>query len=495
MKRFVTLLLLVGFIIGVASGSVFYWQSLSVALWLASGLIILIALYYRRYHYFALAVAFVAAATLGNLRFGISQIKNPHDVSSLAGQPVRLTGLIANDPQPSGEKIKFTLKVLSVDDNPLARGNVLISTRSRPSYEYGNLVRLAGQLNTPVNKSQFDYVGYLARFGIYSTMDYPVVEVVEPFAGNSLLHGLYTVKHRLITAIQRSLPEPAAALLSGLLFGIKSDLSDTLMTDFNRVGLTHIIALSGFNITIIATSLLWLLSFLPLRWRYSLASGVIILFVLMTGASPSVTRAAIMGILVLLAGLTGRVADGGVALLLAATIMLLGNPQILYHDVGFQLSFAATVGIIYLSPVFQDIFRRIPKWIGGYLSPTLAALVFSTPLLVYQFERLSLIAPVANLLVLPVIPLAMGLGFLAVIASLLYLPLGVLVGLLAVWPLDYIAGVATSLSRLPAASLSLKISSAGWVFVAYAVLGLGLIWEKYRAPKNPFELRPLIAPR
>jgi competence protein ComEC len=494
-KRFITVLLLVGFILGVASGPIFYWQSSSVALWLASGLIILIVFYHRRHRYFALAVAFVVAVTLGNLRFGVSQVKNPNDVSGLAGQPVELTGLIANDPQPSGEKVKFTLKVLSVDDSLPVGGNILITTRSRPSYEYGNLVRLTGQLNASVNRGEFDYVGYLARFGIYSTMDYPVVELIEPFAGSPLLRGLYAVKHRLVTAIQRSLPEPAAALLSGLLFGIKSDFSDSLMNDFNRVGLTHIIALSGLNITIIAASLLWLFSLLPLRWRYGLAGTVIILFVLMTGASPSVIRAAIMGILVLLAGLTGRVADGGVALLLAAAIMLLGNPQILYHDVGFQLSFAATIGIIYLSPVFQDIFHRIPKWISGYLSPTLAALVFSTPLLIYQFERLSLIAPVSNLLVLPIIPLAMGLGFLAVVASLLYLPLGVLVGLLAVWPLNYIVGVTTNLSRLPAASLSLKISSAGWVFAAYAILGLGLIWGRYRAPKNSFELRPLIAPR
>jgi competence protein ComEC len=280
-----------------------------------------------------------------------------------------------------------------------------------------------------------------------------------------------------------------------LLFGIKSDLPDSLSNNFNQAGLTHIIALSGFNITIIAASLLWLLRFLPLRWRFSLAMAVIILFVLMTGASPSVTRAAIMGILVLLAGMTGRLADSGIALLLAAVAMLLDNHIVLSHDVGFQLSFAATIGIIYLSPVFEDIFKKIPRWLSGYLSPTLAALVFSTPLLVYQFERLSLIAPLSNLLVLPVVALAMGLGFIAVIGGLVYPPVGLAIGLLAVWPLNYIIGVANTLARLPAASIGVTILSAWWVVAAYAILGLGLIFKQSRAPKASLELRPLIATR
>lgn len=243
-----------------------------------------------------LAAIFLIATVLGNLRFSVGEIQSLQDVSWLQGDTVTLTGMVVNDPQPSGEQTKFTVRVIEAEGSPRATGKVLVTTRSRPSYEYGNLIRLSGKLVVPINQSKFDYVGYLARFGIYSTMDYPAIEVTKPFVGNFLLRWLYAIKHQLVRSIQRSLSEPAAALLSGLLFGIKSNFSDSLISDFNRVGLTHIIALSGFNITIIATSLLWLLSFLSLRWRYGLASAVIILFVLMTGASPSVTRAAIMGI-------------------------------------------------------------------------------------------------------------------------------------------------------------------------------------------------------
>ncbi|MBN2585575.1 ComEC family competence protein [Patescibacteria group bacterium] len=491
MKRGLTILLLVSFILGVASGPVFSWQNSLVAIWLIGGLVLLAALYRRRYLWFAWGLLSIAVLVIGNLRFGLSNSIKADDVSSLGGQTVELTGVVSTDPQPGATTTKLTVSLLTDANQPAVTGRILVTVPTRPDYEYGNLVQISGQVSRPINRDGFDYAGYLARFGIHATMDYPVIEVTEPFVGSLLLRDLYIVKHRLIKAGQSALPEPAAGLLSGLLFGVKSDLPASLSDNFNRVGLTHIIALSGFNITIIATSLLWLLRFLPLRWRFGLAMAVILLFVLMTGASPSVTRAAIMGILVLLAGLTGRLADSGIALLLAAVAMLLGNPLVLYYDVGFQLSFVATLGIIYLSPVFEDIFKKTPHWLRGYLSPTLAALVFSTPLLVYQFERLSLIAPLSNLLALPVIALAMGLGFAAIAGSLIYPPIGLVIGLLAVWPLNYIIGVANVLASLPVASIAVKVSSAWWVVIAYAILGVSLAFRQSRAPKTDLELHPL----
>ena len=494
MKRGVTIGLLLSFILGVASGPLFYWHNFYAAEWLLIGLGLLTLIYWRHQRYFALIILMLAVAVLGNIRFGFNYPTSTDSLIELSGQVVQLTGVVINDPTPSRQQAKLTVQIRSIGDQPV-EGRVLVTTPIGPSFEYGNLLLLNGRLDLPINRNDFDYVGYLSRFGIYATMNYPTIELVKPFVGNLLFKQLYLAKHQLIDVIQSTLPEPAAALLSGLLFGVKSDLPDELMEDFNRVGLTHIIALSGFNITIIAASLLWLLRFLSLRWRYGLAMVVIVLFVLMTGASPSVTRAAIMGILVLWAGLTGRLADSGIALLLAAVIMLAANPLVLYHDVGFQLSFAATVGIIYLSPVFDDIFRRIPRWLSGYLSPTLAALVFSTPLLVYQFERLSLIAPLANILVLPFVSIAMGLGFVGVLLGLIYLPAGILFGILSAWPLNYIVGVAVTLSRLPAASIDIKISSVWWVAIIYAILGVGLIFKQSRAPKADQQLRPLVVAR
>jgi len=400
MTRGATVWLLVSFIFGVALGPFFYWHNFYVALWLVSGLIVLAAAYWRRYTGFALAVLMLAMAVWGNLRFGVSQFNAADEIGRLAGDTVELTGIVIADSEPKGTFTRLTVKAISIDGQAVD-GRLLVTVPVRPTYEYGNSLLLSGRIDLPINRGDFDYAGYLSRFGVSATMNYPAVELLQSFVGSPLLRQLYLTKHRLIHGIQNTLPEPAAGLLSGLLFGIKGDLSSQLAEDFNRAGLTHIIALSGFNITIIVAGLLWLLRFLSLRWRYGLAITVIVLFVLMTGASPSVTRAAIMGILVLAASLTGRWADSGVALLLAAVLMLLANPLVLYHDVGFQLSFAATVGIIYLTPTFHDIFHRTPKWLSGYLSPTLGALVFSTPLLIYQFERLSLVAPLANILVLP----------------------------------------------------------------------------------------------
>ncbi|MFA5270431.1 MAG: ComEC/Rec2 family competence protein [Patescibacteria group bacterium] len=494
MKKGVTVWLLLSFILGVASGPFFYWHNFYAAIWLIVGLVWLTVVYWRRHIRFALMLLMMTAMLLGNLRFGYSRLNTADDLSSLIGKTVELTGSVSTDPEPKGTLNRLTIQVISIDGKA-ATGRLLVTVPTRPDYEYGNLLWLSGRVDLPINRGDFDYAGYLSRFGVSTTMNYPAVELIKPFAGNPLLRYLYLLKHQLISTIQSTLPEPAAGLLAGLLFGIKSDLPPSLTDEFNRVGLTHIIALSGFNITIIVAGLLGLFCFLSLRWRYSLIIIAIVLFVLMIGISPSVTRAAIMGILVLWASLTGRLADSGIALLLAATTMLLANPLVLYHDVGFQLSFAATVGIIYLNPIFYDIFRRLPRWLNNLLSPTLGALVFSTPLLIYQFERLSLIAPLSNVLVLPVISTAMGLGFISTLLGLIYPPAGVLFGMLSVWPLRYIVGVATALSRLPAASVEAKISSIWWVVIAYAILGLGLIFKQNRAPKTNLELRPLVAAR
>jgi len=494
MNKGVTAGLLIGFILGVATGPFFNWHNLSTPLWLVVGLILLAAVYWRYYRYFALAVLILVVALLGNLRFSFNHQRAVDNLSQFSGQVVRLVGVVVSDPLSSQQQVKLTVQVRSINGEA-THGKVLVTVPVRPSFEYGNLLSLDGRLDLPVNRSSFDYVGYLARFGISATMSYPTSNLIQSFVGNPIMRQLYIVKHQLISVVQATLPEPAAALLTGLLFGAKSDLSPELMDDFSRVGLTHIIALSGFNITIITAGLLWLLRFLSLKWRYGLAMLAIVLFVLMTGASPSVTRAAIMGVLVLWAGLVGRLADTGVTLLLAATIMLLANPLVLYHDVGFQLSFAATVGMVYLSPVFNDIFRRLPKWFNGYLSPTLAALVFSTPLLVYQFGKLSLIAPLSNILVLPFISIAMGLGFIGVLLGLIYLPAGILFGWLSVWPLNYIVGVTVALSGLPAAAIEIKITSVWWVAVAYAILGAGLISKQIYAPKIDQQLRSLVAAR
>ena len=207
--------------------------------------------------------------------------------------------------------------------------------------------------------------------------------------------------------------------MAGLLYGYRGGLGD-LQEAFNKTGVSHIVAISGYNITIIAELLMAMFSsFIRRQIAFWFVSAGIISFVIMVGASPSVVRAGIMGILVLVARHIGRVSRPTNLLVFAAAVMTLHNPFVLLWDAGFQLSFAATIGILYVAPLFDR------RW--ELVSSTLSAIVITLPLALYHFGRFSLIAPVTNLLILWTIPILMALGAIAIIASLLFFPFGQLV--------------------------------------------------------------------
>jgi competence protein ComEC len=209
----------------------------------------------------------------------------------------------------------------------------------------------------------------------------------------------------------------------------------------------------------------------------------IIFFVILTGASASVVRAALMGCLVLLASQTGRASKITNALVFAAAAMLFLNPKILAFDVGFQLSFAATAGLIFLTPVLEKYFNRWPSLSGvkESLITTLSAIIMTFPLILYNFGRISFIAPLANLLILPAIPLTMALGSIAVLGGLIYVGLGQVLAWLAWLFLSYIIKGVKILAKIPWASV--QIGKIHWILlvVAYLIIG-SFVW--YQRNKN-----------
>lgn len=485
MQRTGIIILLLGLIIGIALGSFWHLANFLVLVWMLTGLLAVILIFHKHNLYIVVLSIFIGAIVIGIYRFNISILKPANDISNFANQEVTLEGVIVDDPQEDGELIKFALLIKSASNNKSATGKVLITTRKYPAYFYGNQILATGYLKVPTQSSDFDYPAYLSRFGIYSTMKYPEIEIVRPFVGNWFLSLLYQAKHHLISTVNYILPEPTAAFLAGLLFGIRSSMPKELLENFNIVGLTHIIALSGFNITIIAGALMSWLKYLSARPKFILVITAIVSFVLLTGASPSVTRAAIMGIIILWAGLSGRLHDITISILLAAVIMAFFNPKILVYDIGFQLSFLSTIGIVYLSPILDAGMSQRLGWIKGYLGPTLSAIIFVMPVIAYHFGRVSLIAPIANILVLPLIPLTMGLGFAAIVLGLINKVLGMAVGLLAWVPLKASIVVTNLLARIPFASIDMQLTHPGWVIVYYIVLfGLMIYWYGYKTKQN-----------
>ena len=233
-------------------------------------------------------------------------------------------------------------------------GGVLLRTGQFPRYEYGDVLDVTGKVETPPTFPDFDYREYLSLRGVQSVAAFADVEIVARDEGNPAKAALLRVRGELARGLERVLPEPQAALATGIFAGQRSSIPDDLTADMNATGTSHLVAVSGQNIAIVAaltiSGLAWLIG---RRQAAFLALFAIAGYVLLTGASPSVVRAGIMGCLFVTATLVGRPASAAASIALAAAIMVGLNPLVV-HDVSFQLSFAAVAGLIYLAPSLES---------------------------------------------------------------------------------------------------------------------------------------------
>ena len=419
---------------------------------------------------------------LGILRFQVDQIYfNKNKISDYNNQTITFTAIV-QEPDIRIDHVKLTIKTLTP-----ARGNVLVRTTLYPKYDYGDLIEVKGKLQAPEPIEDFQYDKYLARYNIYSTCYSPKITPLENNQGNYIFSKLLKLKNIIQTTINRTIGEPHAAFLSGVLIGARQGIPADLLAGFNRTGVTHIIAISGYNITIIATMLmnLCLSCNINRKKAFKLLVIGILMFVILVGGSAAVIRAAVMGIIVSIAKQLGRQTRTANILALTAAIMLLINPKILIYDAGFQLSFLATLGLIYLSPKIEPYLQWVPKRFAlqENLTSTMSAIIMTTPLILHQFNRFSVVAPIVNLLILPFIPLSMLTGFIQVIAGLLYLPLGKIIGYSSYFILEYIIRVVSFFSNLGFASIEMSVSLPVMV-VMYVVLGLIIINKNAHVARN-----------
>jgi ComEC/Rec2-related protein len=196
------------------------------------------------------------------------------------------------------------------------------------------------------------------------------------------------------SSIEKMIPEPESGLLSGLLLGSKKALSDEWVERFRASGLVHMVVLSGYNITIVADSIIKFFSFLPVFVSNIFAVFGILAFALMTGATPTTVRASIMALVAIFSRHTGRTYLAGRALIFAGFVMVLNNPKILAFDFSFQLSFLATVAIILLSPKIKDYLNFVTEKFGlrEIVASTLATQIFVAPLLLFRSGQLSILS-------------------------------------------------------------------------------------------------------
>ncbi|MBP9773703.1 MAG: ComEC family competence protein [Candidatus Peribacteraceae bacterium] len=397
----------------------------------------------------------------------------PHSIENFARQqPVTIHGVIVEEPDTRAMQTKFTIEaqtLLTASGETIAiTGRMLATDNDQwPEHNFGDSVDVYGKLERPKAFAGFAYDDYLSTSNIYAIMYRAKVTTTEVYTAknqsltvqsiiNFIRSKLYSFKEKFEDRINRIFPEPHASLLAGLLTGSRRGIPDHLLDNFRIAGLLHIVAISGYNITIIIALLSGLLFWLPLKWRFVPLTIGIILFTIFVGASASVVRAAIMGVLGLFALQMGRVTSIRLLILWTATFMTLWNPKQLWFDTGFQMSFLAVIGLAVFSAPLKKIFKKLPEAFGirESLIATMAAQITTTPLSIISFGQISLISPIANLLVAPLIPLAMLSGFLGITLSHLSFPLGQIMSYVSWGFLEIIIRIVQILAMIPYAALS-----------------------------------------
>ena len=409
-------------------------------------------------------------------------------------QEVVIHGFIAREPDRRPMNTRYTVAADWLrSEDPLQKkrvveGLVLVTDyHGWPEFAYGDEIFVRGTLRKPKNTEDFHYDNYLSRYGIYSVMTGTKLQKKSRTQGLPLLTHLSAFKERFEKQINRIYPEPHASFLAGLLTGSRYGIPKHILENFTKTGLTHVLAISGYNITIIIAIIGNLLFFLPLRWRFIPAVAAIILFTLFVGAEASVVRAASMGILGLIALHAGRKKDARLAILWTLFFMLVWNPKYLWYDAGFQLSFLAVIGLSEASPILTTLLHRIPHTLGlnESLHMTIGAQLFAMPLAMALFGNVSFVAPLANILVALPIPLAMLFGTLGICVSFLSFFGGQLIAYLGWGFLELVLRIAEFLAGIPFASITTGTFSPIFLIGYYAILITLMTWWKRRLRAHP----------
>jgi len=412
----------------------------------------------------------------------------PDFVGQFWGQTRQFSAQVAAEPDYKITGVSYELGNIISEEKKYS-GRILVYGSGVSDFKFGDILSVSCSLKEPENFSGFNYKKYLAAKNIYAVCYYPKWEKVGE--KKTLFYYIYAFKDLIKLKMEKLFDEPYGSLLSGILYGARAGIPEYLAVDFRRVGLSHIVAVSGYNVSIIAAAIFSLFSRLGINRKkiFLPASILIFLFIIFSGASASVMRAGVVGIVVLAGRHLGRPGSSGRLLVAAAALLLLYNPLLLIYDAGFQLSFLAALGIIYLTPLFNRWWKKFIQIKRGFflvgffweiLAVTLAATIAVLPLLLYQFGEVSLVALPVNLLVLGLIPPVMFFGFLSIFLSWLWIAAAQILAWATQGLLYYIIRTTEFFAGLPYAMVTAGLS----VFELFFIYSLMIyiiynLWKKY----------------
>ncbi len=419
---------------------------------------------------------------LGMVRVLCVPMEVPAPFVPLVDTPVQLSGTIVRDPDIRETAQRVTVRV----EREGVLTNVLVVAPLYPRLSYADRVQIAGTLTYPKafetdGGRSFDYPHFLAKDGVFVLIQRAqvTIQATELSVLERVPRALFAIRRAFARGVSHALPEPESSLAVGLIAGGKQGLGNELLEAFTVSGLLPIVVLSGYNVMIVAEAVLRSLRFLPRVGATGVAGIVILLFVLASGAGASAVRAGVMAGVGLFARATGRTYDALRALVFVFVLMLAHNPLLLLYDPGFQFSVIATLGLIVGSPLVSKRLTWVKSGVlREVLATTISAQLFVLPLLLFETGNLSFIAVPANILVLPVVPFAMLLSFVAGVVGLLVPFAAPIVGLPAYALLHYIVSVARVAAELPLAHTIIPAFPFVVVLLLYGLLGAGVWWLK-----------------
>lgn len=380
-------------------------------------------------------------------------------------QMVTVAGTVSEDVDTNRRgQLVIRLRDITVGSQSLP-GTIWVTTRDTRPIRRSDRAVVSGKLS--------------AGFGSFAASMYSadVAAVSRPSPGDIAL----AVRDYFGGGVRNALPETEASLGLGYLAGQRRGLPQELDAALQAAGLTHIVVASGYNLTILVRLARRLFERISKYLSLLLSSGMIVGFIAITGLSPSMSRAGLVTGLSLLAWYYGRRFHPLVLLPFAMAITLIAQPSYAWGDLGWQLSFAAFAGVMVLAPLLQNYFfgDKPERTLRRIFIETIAATITTLPILLVSFGQLSVVAPVANMLILPLVPLAMLLTFIAGLGGLVAPTLASFIGLPAQLVLTYMTGTARFMGGLPWAlqEFQLPVAGAAAAYVAIVAACVYMSWE------------------
>ena len=422
-------------------------------------------------------IAFLSLAIIIGAAYYIFWDKGQNkNINILYEKKINFSGIIIDYPE-KGEAQKLIIQL----QKPLS-GKILVNLKSYPEFDYGDLVSFEAVIKKPETGK---YADYLAKDLIYGIANFPKTELIAKNQASPIKSFLFKIRKNVAANFQKVLSFEQAAFLAGITIGERAEFSKDFKESLNKSGTTHLVALSGYNITIIVITILPFFSYFLRRNFAFLATIIAVLaFVLMTGAEASVVRAAIMTGIILLAQQVGRLYSVRNAVAAAAFLMVLQNPKILSFDLGFQLSFAALLGIVYLAPMIRK-FLKIKEesgflgWRENFLN-TASAQFAVLPLLAINFGGFSIISLISNVLILGFIPLTMIFGFLIGFFGFIFMPLAIILGWFSGLLLSYEIFIIKLFGKIPLLTFKFGILGA---IIYYLIIFVFIIFIELKSQK------------